>query len=155
METTTFDIQQQRIEERLVAAMAAAPSNTKKQILALRKKADDLVIAADAAERAQVASYAALASLKLDRSNASADLNELQQLAAGLGSIDIAARDLVMHWLASNRGNDCTGRANFVAGLDSLCRLQLLAPVLPTLISEKEAALSLINDRIKGMDSQQ
>jgi hypothetical protein len=155
MEISPFDVQQQVIEQRLVSAMAAAPAGTKRQIAALRRKAEEALAQADESEAKQVQACALLASLKLDRSNAAADLGELRQLEGGLGTIGEAARGLVLRWLGSNRGNDVNGQRNFATGLDALCRLQLLAPVLPTLISEKEAALSLINDQIKGMDSQQ
>ena len=153
--TPAQDIQVQRREEQLCAAMETAPVGTKKQIAALRKKAELSLAEADRAEREQVQAHANLEELKQARLAATADLNELQRLAQGAANVDSEARNQVTRLLGGNRGNDPFAKTNFLLGLDALSRLLVLKPLLPELLAEKEAALSLINDQIKGMDSQQ
>lgn len=151
--TTTFDIQQQRIEERLIAAMDAAPKNTKRQINALRAKAEEALAMADSAEAKQVASCAALAALKQDRVNAAADLNELQQLAQGAANADGEAKNLIVRYLAGNRGIDPFAKSNFLLGLDAISRLKVIAHLLPPLLAAKQAAIERLDEELAKLGS--
>ena len=153
METiTSADIQTQRAGERLAAALEASPA-ARKQILALHKQAEDIAAKAAAVEVEQLRAFATLESLKQARAAATADLAELLQLKRAAENTDVEAKNQVTRLLSGNRANDPFARTNFLLALDSLARLQVLAPVLPELLAEKQATIERLDAQIATLGS--
>jgi hypothetical protein len=146
--TAASDIQEQRKNERLTAALEAAPI-AKKQIAALRKKAEAIAAEAAEVEAKQVQAFATLESLKQARAAATVDLATLLQLKLSADNANVETKSQIIRLLASNRGLDPFGKTNFLLTIDSIARLKVIAPMLPELLAEKQATIERLDEQIK------
>ena len=155
METATdnFDIQQQRAGERLTAALKIAPKKSAR-IVALQAKAAEVAAAAAAAEAEAVQAYSALEDLLSRRVAALADAQVYRQLSAEAENAVETGRAAVAKFAACSRSNDGQGRESALRAFDSIARIRAVAPTLPPMVKEADAAVDALAQEIQALCTQ-